>query len=200
MRISLFGTVVILLMGVLLETAVAHHILGRPAYNLNEDSNTPSSVQADAMIGDYMVTYMIYPAYPKPGEAGRINLYIKNVRGGAPYQEKVTFSARPDAWYNGLIDSSDVRILGEQPIDDHVYRQTFKIVEPGPYLFSAEIKINGEAHVLDFPLMIGAPPGISLTGIVVGLTLVILIGIGTAQRRRTRTGQIRGALDHNRET
>ncbi len=48
--------------------------------------------------------------------------------------------------------------------------------------------------------MIGAPPGISLTGIVVGLTLVILIGIGTAQRRRTRTGQIRGALDHNRET
>lgn len=199
MRISLFGTVVILLMGVLMEVAVAHHILGRPAYNLNEDSNTPSSIQADAMIGDYMVTYMIYPAFPKPGEAGRINLYVKNVRGGAPYQGKVTFGARPNAWYNGLIGSSDALILGVQPIDDYVYRQTFKISKPGPYMFNAEIKINGEAHVLDFPLMIGAPPGISLASIAVGLTLAILIGIGTAQRRRTRTGQIRGALDHNRE-
>ena len=30
----------------------AHHVLGRPAYSLNEDSNTPPSMQVETQIGD----------------------------------------------------------------------------------------------------------------------------------------------------
>lgn len=48
--------------------AYAHHVLGRPAYSLNEDSNTPPSMQVETQIGDYLVNMMVFPAFPKPGE------------------------------------------------------------------------------------------------------------------------------------
>ena len=35
-----------------LDFAAAHHVLGRPAYSLSEDSNTPPSTQAELQIGD----------------------------------------------------------------------------------------------------------------------------------------------------
>ncbi len=38
------------------DFAAAHHVLGRPAYSLNEDSNTPPAMQAEIQIGDYLVT------------------------------------------------------------------------------------------------------------------------------------------------
>jgi len=41
--------------------AVAHHVLGRPAYALNENSNTPPSMQLETVIGDYFVNYMVFP-------------------------------------------------------------------------------------------------------------------------------------------
>ena len=56
------------------DFAVAHHVLGRPSYSLGEDSNTPSSLQAETQIGDYFVTYMVFPAFPKPERPGRISL------------------------------------------------------------------------------------------------------------------------------
>ena len=60
------------------EAVMVHHVLVRAAYALGEDSNTPPSLQGESLIGDYCVTYMIYPAFPKPNEPGRTNLYIKH--------------------------------------------------------------------------------------------------------------------------
>ncbi len=48
------------------DFAIAHHVLGRPNYSLNEDSNTPPSMQGEVQIGDYFVTYMAFPAFPRP--------------------------------------------------------------------------------------------------------------------------------------
>ena len=42
--------------------ATAHHVLGRPSYSLNEDSNTPPSMQVEVQLGDLFVTTMVYPA------------------------------------------------------------------------------------------------------------------------------------------
>ncbi len=80
------------------DFAAAHHVLGRPAYSLNEDSNTPPSMQAETRIGDYLVTYMVFPAFPQPGKPGRINLYASRLNDGAPYQGKVAFKVREDSW------------------------------------------------------------------------------------------------------
>ena len=78
--------------------AVAHHVLGRPAYSLNEDSNTPPAMQAEVQIGDYIVTYMVFPSPPRPNEPGRINLSATRIDAGTPLDGKVTVQVRYDSW------------------------------------------------------------------------------------------------------
>ncbi len=43
---------------VILPISIAHHILGRPDYSLNEDSNTSPSMQVETRIGNYIITAM----------------------------------------------------------------------------------------------------------------------------------------------
>lgn len=59
--------------------SLAHHVLGRPAYSLNEDSTTPPSMQIETQIGSYYVTYMVFPAFPSPNQPGRVNVYASKL-------------------------------------------------------------------------------------------------------------------------
>jgi hypothetical protein len=171
----------------------AHHVLGRPAYGLNEDSNTPPSQHAEARVGDYILTYMVFPAFPKPGEPGRIHLYAVHVDTGAPLSGIVTFSARQDSWAPWL-DTGKVT-LGRQPIDAAVYRQSYKFKEAGDYLISAEFAVDGEPHILDFPMRVGAPALFGPTGIIVAGVAFILLCVTLLQRRRSMTGRIRSTRE-----
>ncbi len=110
-----------------LHSAAAHHVLGRPAYSLNEDSNTPPSMQGEVLMGGYMITYMIFPAFPRPGEPGRIHLYATPMGEAAPFTGKVGFSIRSDSWRG----TGESIALGLQPADDHVYRQGFRVKQAG---------------------------------------------------------------------
>ena len=80
-----------------MDFAAAHHVLGRPSYSLNEDSNTPPSMQGEVQIGEYLVSYMAFPAFPQPESPGRINLYVTQIDDGTPFQGQVTFKARSNA-------------------------------------------------------------------------------------------------------
>ncbi len=80
------------------DFAAAHHVLGRPNYSLNEDSNTPPSMQGEVQIGDYFVTYMALPAFPRPESPGRINLYVSRIDDGTPFQGEVAFKVRGESW------------------------------------------------------------------------------------------------------
>ncbi len=186
--------------------AAAHHVLGRPAYALNEDSNTPSALQGDAHIGKYTVTYMVFPAFPKPGAAGRISLYVSAADAGTePFNGKVSFKVGADTWLSRLGFGAETKTLGTQPPDDHVYRQGFIFGQAGDYIVTAEFQAGGEAHVLEFPLRIGeahvlefplrigAPPGIGPLGIIIGGLVIVLVTVGAVQRRRSLTGKIRAA-------
>jgi hypothetical protein len=176
-----------------LDLAVAHHVLGRPAYSLNEDSNTPPAMQAEVQIGDYIVTYMAFPAFPRPQEPGRINLYASRIDNGDPYDGEVTFKVRRDSWRSWFGFGGSAKKLGRQPADDHVFRQGFLLDQAGDYIISAEFDVDGELYVIDFPLRIGAPPPIGPMGIAVALLIAVLVTITVVQRRRTMTGKIRGA-------
>ncbi len=182
------------------DDAAAHHVLGRPAYSLNEDSNTPPHMQAEALVGDYRVTYMVYPAFPKPGEPGRISLYATHVKDAKPYLGRVSFKVRGDTWLSWLGFGGEAVTLGTQPPDDNVYRQRYEFHHAGEYIITAEFQAGGEPHVLEFPLRIGAPPGIGPLGIIVGLLVIVLLTVGAVQRRRSLTGKIRAARAHKRET
>ena len=181
------------------DFAAAHHILGRPAYSLNEDSNTPPSLQAEVRIGDYLVTYMVFPAFPKPDQPGRINLYATRFDDGTPFQGKVAFRARADTWLSWLGLAGESAALGTQPPDDNVYRQGYHFHDAGDYIISAEFEADGEPYVLEFPLRIGDPAPIGPLGMAVGAVLIVLLSVSVIQRRRSMTGKIRAARENKEQ-
>lgn len=170
----------------------AHHVLGRPAYSLNEDSNTPPSMQVETQIGDYYVTYMAFPAFPKPAEPGRVNLYATRIDDGRPYLGEVTFRVRDDRWFGG-----DAELLGVQPPDEQVFRQGFVFEQEGDYIISASFMDAGQPYTIDFPLRIGQPPPIGPLGITVGIIVVVLLGVNLTQRRRLQRQKIRTAREYS---
>ena len=105
----------------------------------------------------------------------------------------VTFSARQDSWAPWL-DTGKVT-LGRQPIDAAVYRQSYKFKEAGDYLISAEFAVDGEPHILDFPMRVGAPALFGPTGIIVAGVAFILLCVTLLQRRRSMTGRIRSTRE-----
>lgn len=194
-------------LGVLLATifclllphlAAAHHVLGRPAYSLNEDSNTPPSMQAEVLVGDYLVTYMVFPAFPRPGAPGRINLYVVRIDDGTPFEGKVTFKVRAEAWYSWLGIVGKAERLGTRPPDDAVFRQGYLIEEEGDYVISAAFEADGEPYVVDFPLRIGEPPPVGPIGLVVGVLLAALVAVSLLYRRRSMTAKVREARSRRR--
>ncbi|MDP6341930.1 MAG: hypothetical protein QF578_12770 [Alphaproteobacteria bacterium] len=173
----------------------AHHVLGRPSYGLSEDSNTPPGVQGEALIGDFNVNYMVFPAFPQPGEPGRIAFYAKRLSDGAPFQGEVAFSIRGDSWLSWLGLGHHPVALGRQPPDDNVFRQGFVFDQAGDYLVSAAFTADGESHTVDFPLRVGEPSPVGPIGIGAAVLLLALAGFALFQRRRVMTGKIRGSRD-----
>ena len=187
-------TLLVVLSGVALGyAAAAHHVLGRPGYSLNEDSNTPPSMQAEVLVGDYMLTYMAFPAFPRPGEPGRINLYAVRIATGAPFEGKVTFKVRHDPWYAWLGFAGDQERLGMQSSDDKVFRQRFVIPDRGDYIITAEFEADGESYVVDFPLRVGESSAAGLIGLVAIGLLIALVTVSVLHRRRSMTAKVRDA-------
>lgn len=159
--------------------AIAHHVLGRPSYSLGEDSNTPPSMQVETQIGEYYVTYMAFPAFPKPNEPGRVNLYATRIDNGRSFDGRVTFKIMDGGWFASAIET-----IGTQAPDDNVFRQGFVISKAGDYIIRAEFEAGGEPYVIDFPLRIGEPMPVGPLGITVLAIFVILVSVNMVQRRR----------------
>ena len=182
------ATLVTVLSLLAVDLAGAHHILGRPGYSLNEDSNTPPAVQGETQIGDFVVTYMVFPAFPRPQEPGRISLYVKYDQGETPFQGKVTFKMRDDSWLPWLRGGDHTATLGTQPLDDNVFRQGIVFPEEGEYIISAAFEAGGQPYNVEFPLRVGAPAPV---GHILALLLFALLLFGVIQRRRSMTGKLR---------
>jgi hypothetical protein len=180
----------------LADFAVAHHVLGRPSYALGEDFNTPSSLQAEVRIGDFDVTYMVFPAFPKPEAPGRINLYVTRIDDGTLYSGEVAFTVRDASWRSWIGLGGGEAAIGTQLLDDGVFRQAFSFHAAGDYIISAAFNVDGERHVIDFPLRVGPPTIVGPIGIIVGLLAIVLLSVTLIQRRRTMTGKIRASREH----
>ncbi len=177
---------------IITTNAIAHHVLGRPSYSLGEDSNTPPSMQVETQIGEYYVTYMAFPAFPKPGDAGRVNLYASRIDNGAPFDGKVTFKVRDDSFF-----ASKEEVLGVQDIDDGVYRQGFVFKEAGDYIITAQFESGGEPYTIDFPLRIGEPFPIGPLGISISVIALLLIFVNITQRKRL--ARIKASQHHQKD-
>ncbi len=168
----------------------AHHVLGRPSYSLNEDSTTPPSMQVETQIGEYYVTYMAFPAFPSPNKPGRVNLYASRIDNGDPFQGKVTFKVRDDAWF-----SDKEELLGVQDVDDNVFRQGFEFNKAGNYIIRAEFESGGVPYQIDFPLRIGEPSSFGPLGIAITIILFVLLGVNIVQRKKLVQAKISSAHD-----
>lgn len=166
---------------------IAHHVLGRPAYSLNEDSNTPPSMQVETQIGDYFVTYMMFPAFPKPGEHGRVNVYLSRIDNGDTFSGDITFTVRNDGWF---VDPNE-ETLGTQQVYDGVYRQGFSFRDNGDYIITATFESGGEPYVIDFPLTIGQESSMGVIGVSLGVIVFTLISVNVIRRRRLMRDKIR---------
>ena len=163
----------------------AHHVLGRPSYSLNEDSTTPPSMQVETQIGNFYVTYMVFPAFPSPNEPGRVNVYASRIDNGEPFTGQITFKVRDNSWF-----SNREEILGIQSIDDNVYRQGFEFSEAGKYIIRAEFKAGGEPYQIDFPLQIGDSPALGPIGLTVSIIMIVIIAVNLLQRKRLTSAKI----------
>ncbi len=170
------------------QAAWAHHVLGRPAYSLNEDSNTPPAMQLEVQIGDYFVTSMVFPAFPRAGEPARVNLYAKRLDNGKPYDGKVAFYVQDDKWF-----ADEPELLGVQPPDDNVYRQGMVFKADGAYIITARFEADGQPYVIDFPLRIGNPAPIGPLGLTIGAIFFVLVAVSLIQRKRLQRMRIRQA-------
>ncbi len=170
--------------------AFAHHVLGRPSYSLNEDSNTPPSMQVETQIGKFFITYMVFPAFPRANEPGRVNLYASRIDNGKPYAGQITFSVRNDGWFSG-----DEEILGTQPIDDGVFRQGFQFNRDGDYIITARFEADGEPYVIDFPLTIGDTSSSTPIAASVIVIVLFLAGINIIKRKQLLRAKIRASQE-----
>ena len=182
----------LLILCLISTSAVAHHVLGRPAYSLNEDSNTPPSMAVETQLGDYYITYMVFPAFAKPNEHGRLNLYATRIDNGQILDTQVTFTVRDDSFLEDDFfgNSKPIETLGSQQLDDGVYRQGFMFTENGHYFVRAEFRQNGEPYEIDFPLQVGNVPPVGPIGATVALLLFILIGVNLLQKKRIKRAKI----------
>lgn len=179
MIISKIFAVVFLSSIIFVNHVFAHHVLGRPSYSLGADSNTPPSMQVETQIGEYYVTYMAFPAFPKPNQNGRVNLYASRIDNGNTFDGEVTFKVKDDSWF-----SNKVETLGVQNIDDGVYRQGFIFNKAGNYIITAEFQSGGEPYEIDFPLQIGEPSPVGPIGIAVVIIILVIVGVNITQHRR----------------
>ncbi len=167
--------------------AQAHHVLGRPAYSLGEDSNTPPGTEVEVQVGAFAISYMAFPAFPQPGERGRLNVYAAHLKEGHPFAGEMAFKVRKQGWFG---DSRE-HLLGTQRPDDGVHRQGYALDQAGNYMVVVEFEAEHEPYRLEFPLQVGQPSRLPAIAMGTAIFVVLAIAAMLLRRRRRARGQAR---------
>lgn len=178
----MYKHVLIFLMLVMNSAALsAHHVIGRYSYDVNEDSSSPPGQHVETQIGDYQITYRVFPAFVKPNEQGRINFYISPTQIGDGIESDVKFSVRESGLFKNPMD-----VLGVQTVDDNVYHQDFNFHHAGNYVVTADFKLAGEPYSLDFPLQVGSASTTNASRMIAGMFIFILLIAGLRNKQRLK--------------
>ena len=160
--------------------AVAHHILGRPAYGYSGDASSPPSISLEIQIGKYTANMMAFPIELKPHDPVRVKMYATRLDNGRAFDGQVTFSVRDDGWLPEKEEMVGVQTLN----GDGVFAQGLEFSKDGDYVITASFEADGEPYVIDFPVVVGKPlpvVGLAAAGLLVA---GVLGGISLAKRRQ----------------
>ncbi len=167
--------------------AQAHHVLGRPAYSLGEDSNTPPGSEVELQVGEFAISYMAFPAFPQPRERGRINVYASYLKDGRPFDGEMSFKVREAGWFA----SAEEHVLGSQGPDDGVHRQGYSLEAAGKYTILVDFEAGGEPYRLEFPLQVGQSSRLPAIGMGMAVFAVLAISATVLRRRRRARGLVK---------
>lgn len=140
----------------------------------------------EIQIGDFYVTYMVFPAFPKSNQPGRINLYIQAIDENDSFTGTVTYSVIDDSLF-----SDREELLGTQLIDDGIYRQGFLFKEDGKYIIRAHFDSKGVPYDIDFPLQVGEKSPLQPLVAAVLVLIITLFGSNLIVGRRSQVAKFR---------
>ncbi len=165
--------------------ASAHHILGIPHYAYDERYPQTPILEYRVEMGPHEIKMTGYPGKPEPMQPCSINVYIRRLDNGEPFDDVVTLTVMRD------------RMIGQDPVvygpvearlEEAVYKLYPQFETEANYLIRIAFDAEGAPWIIDLPMVVGNPgsPWALLGGIGGGLAvfLVVLRAIRIKRKRR----------------
>ncbi|MFQ5599548.1 MAG: hypothetical protein ACE5G2_03220 [Candidatus Krumholzibacteriia bacterium] len=165
--------------------ARAHHILGIPHYAYDERYPQVPILTYRVNAGRHQVEMTGYPGIPRPGEQCFLNVYIRGLDDGEPFDGGVHLEVTRDRMIG-----SDPVVYGpvQAGLEEAVYKFYPRFEAESNYTIRIRWQDEGVPWIIDLPMVVGEPgsPWIVLGGAVAGLAafLVVMRAVRIKMRRR----------------
>lgn len=174
--------------------ASAHHILGIPHYKYGTDYPQIPFVEVQATVEQYDMAFTYFPGTPKPGEAVRFKLYVRNRDDEKAFKEPLTVSIYQKTWIGEdriLVENMPIAVGVGPDGNDYKFYYTFDDAE------AYEVRLNfpgskGAEHI-PFPVNIGETDDRPLIAAAVLLLLVAVVTVAVLKRRQKKRAKRRPA-------
>lgn len=179
------------------EPALAHHILGIPHYAYDERYPQVPILTYLVNAGPNEVKMTGYPGRPQPGEQCFLNVYIRGLEDGEPFNGGVSLEVIRDRMLG-----SDPVIYGpvQAKLEEAVYKFYPRFDAEANYIVRITYEAEGAPWIIDLPMVVGEPgsPGLVLAGVGVGLAAFLILMRAFRIKRRRRNHRLASAADTSR--
>jgi len=174
--------------------ASAHHILGIPHYKYGTDYPQIPFVEVQATVEQYDMAFTYFPGTPKPGEAVRFKLYVRNRDDATAFKEPLTVSIYQKTWIGDdklLVEDLPITVGVGPEGNDYKFFYTFDDAE------AYEVRLNfpgsnGPEHI-PFPVGIGETDDRPLIAGAILLLLGAVVSVAVIKRRQKKRAKQRPA-------
>jgi hypothetical protein len=154
--------------------ALAHHILGIPHYAYDERYPQVPVLTYRVNAGSHEVEMTGYPGKPQPGEQCFLNVYVRGLEDGVPFDGGVTLEVIRDRLFGG-----DTVVYGptEAELEEAVYKFYPRFDAESDYTIRIRYEDQDEPWIIELPMVVGEPgsPWAVLGGVGAGLALFLIV-------------------------
>ncbi len=168
----------------------AHHILGIPHYKYSDEYPQIPYLEVIAQVGSTDLDFTYFPGIPRPGEAVRFKLYIRDRHSGEVFRQPLKVEVVQLHFLKGaqpVAEPFTIRTGTGPERNDYKFFLTFQAPE------AYEVRVhfpNGEdVEVIPFPVVIGKTddrPLIFAAAGILGIAIVSVAAVKKKQRRSRR--------------
>jgi hypothetical protein len=178
---------------VLAGDAPAHHILGIPHYAYDERYPQVPVLTYKVNAGPHEIEMTGYPGKPQPGEQCFLNVYIRSLEDGVPFDGRVTLEVIRDRLF-----ARDNVVYGpiEAELEEAVYKFYPRFDAESDYTVRIRYEDQDEPWIIDLPMVVGEPgsPWAVLGGVGAGLSLFLIVIRALRIKMQRRAGALGSAV------